>query len=176
MYKIPLLSRISQSVVWFYHNTGGERCEVLPHSNDNSSKSRHQATSHLPSPQTHSTQKKGQKNGKKRGQKNGGRLDLRLNNQKKFRLPRYFVKDQALHIIQRSNNREPIFAHDEDHHFYLKCLQDAVKRNKLSIHAYILIGNHACVFTCSVVDVMYSTSIIHIAVPARYERGVTKPR
>jgi putative transposase len=58
------------------------------------------------------------------------------------RLPRYFVKSQAQHIIQRGNNREPIFAHDEDYHFYLECLQDAIKRYKLSIHAYVLITNH----------------------------------
>ena len=58
------------------------------------------------------------------------------------RLPRYFIKGQAQHIIQRGNNREPIFAHDEDYHFYLECLQDAIKRYKLSIHAYVLMTNH----------------------------------
>ncbi|VAW95463.1 hypothetical protein MNBD_GAMMA20-2114, partial [hydrothermal vent metagenome] len=34
------------------------------------------------------------------------------------RLPRYFVEGQAQHIIQRGNNREPIFADDSDTHFY----------------------------------------------------------
>lgn len=58
------------------------------------------------------------------------------------RLPRYFVKGQAQHIIQRGNNREPIFAGDEDYPFYLECLQDAAKRNGLSIHAYVLMTNH----------------------------------
>ena len=58
------------------------------------------------------------------------------------RLPRYFVKGQAQHIIQRGNNREPIFAHNDGYHFYLECLQDAIKRYKLSIHAYVLITNH----------------------------------
>ncbi|MEE9397665.1 MAG: transposase [Methylococcales bacterium] len=58
------------------------------------------------------------------------------------RLPRYFVKGQAQHIIQRGNNRAPIFAQDEDYHFYLKCLRDAIKRNNLSIHAYVLMTNH----------------------------------
>lgn len=58
------------------------------------------------------------------------------------RLPRYFVKNQAQHIIQRGNNREPIFANNEDYHFYLKCLQEAVKHNELSIHAYVLMTNH----------------------------------
>ena len=57
-------------------------------------------------------------------------------------MPRYFVKGQAQHIIQRGNNREPIFAGDEDYPFYLECLQDAAKRNALAIHAYVLKTNH----------------------------------
>jgi len=52
------------------------------------------------------------------------------------RLPRYFVKGQAQHVIQRGNNREPIFAGDEDYSFYLECLQDAAKHHALSVHAY----------------------------------------
>jgi len=58
------------------------------------------------------------------------------------RLPRYFVKGLAQHIIQRGNNREPIFAGEEDYPFYLECLQDAATRNGLSIHAYVLMTNH----------------------------------
>ncbi len=58
------------------------------------------------------------------------------------RLPRYFVKDQALHVIQRGNNRAPIFATEEDCRFYLDCLAEAAGRYKLSIHAYVLMTNH----------------------------------
>jgi putative transposase len=58
------------------------------------------------------------------------------------RLPRYFVKDQPLHVIQRGNNREPIFAAEDDYRFYLKCLEDATKRHALSIYAYVLMTNH----------------------------------
>ena len=58
------------------------------------------------------------------------------------RLPRYFVKGQAQHIIQRGNNRELIFVHDDDYKFYLECLQSAIKKNKLSVHAYVLMTNH----------------------------------
>ncbi len=53
------------------------------------------------------------------------------------RLPRYFVKGQAQHIIQRGNNRELVFVGDEDHPFYLECLQDAAKRHELLVHAYV---------------------------------------
>lgn len=58
------------------------------------------------------------------------------------RLPRYFIKGQPQHIIQRGNNRESIFAHNNDYQFYLECLQDAAKRNELFIHAYVLMTNH----------------------------------
>ena len=39
------------------------------------------------------------------------------------RLPRYFAEDLPLHIIQRGNNREPIFGAEPDYRFYLDCLQ-----------------------------------------------------
>ena len=58
------------------------------------------------------------------------------------RLPRYFVEGQAQHIIQRGNNREPIFAYDSDTHFYYECLQDAAEQQGLAIHAYVLMTNH----------------------------------
>ncbi|BCG65702.1 MAG: transposase, IS200/IS605 family [Methyloprofundus sp.] len=58
------------------------------------------------------------------------------------RLPRYFVKGQPQHIIQRGNNRELIFVEDDDYQFYLECLQAAMEKNKLSVHAYVLMTNH----------------------------------
>lgn len=58
------------------------------------------------------------------------------------RLPRYFVPCQPLHVIQRGNNREPIFAGEEDYRFYLGCLQEAAAREGLAIHAYVLMTNH----------------------------------
>ena len=58
------------------------------------------------------------------------------------RLARYFVKGQAQHIIQRGNNRAPVFAGDEDYSFYLECLQDAATHHGLLIHAYVLMTNH----------------------------------
>ena len=43
------------------------------------------------------------------------------------RLARYFVEGQPQHIIQRGNNREPIFAVERDYVFYLECLQEAAE-------------------------------------------------
>ncbi len=58
------------------------------------------------------------------------------------RLARFYVKDQPQHLIQRGNNREAIFAVEEDYRFYLDCLKDAAERYGVSIHAYVLMTNH----------------------------------
>jgi len=58
------------------------------------------------------------------------------------RLPRFFIPQQPLHVIQRGNNREPTFASNEDCHFYLRCLQEAAEAQSLTIHAYVLMTNH----------------------------------
>lgn len=58
------------------------------------------------------------------------------------RQPRFFAPDEAQHAIQRGNNREPIFATEDDYRFYLDCLKKAAKAHGLSIHAYVLMTNH----------------------------------
>ncbi len=58
------------------------------------------------------------------------------------RLPRFYLPEQPLHVIQRGNNREPIFASNDDYHFYLRCLQEAAEAQSLTIHAYVLMTNH----------------------------------
>ncbi len=58
------------------------------------------------------------------------------------RLPRFFAKGFPLHIIQRGNNRDPIFGAEPDYLFYLDCLERAATENDLSIHAYVLMTNH----------------------------------
>lgn len=58
------------------------------------------------------------------------------------RLPRFFVPGQPLHVIQRGNNREPIFGAEEDHSFYRECLKKAAVKQGLAIHAYVLMANH----------------------------------
>ena len=58
------------------------------------------------------------------------------------RLPRYFVKGVPLHIILRGNNREPIFANDEDCQFFKEASLDAAKRHALAVHAYVFMTNH----------------------------------
>jgi putative transposase len=58
------------------------------------------------------------------------------------RLPRFYLPGQPLHVIQRGNNRDPIFAANDDYHFYLRCLQEAADAQSLTIHAYVLMTNH----------------------------------
>jgi len=58
------------------------------------------------------------------------------------RLPRYFVPDQPLHVIQRGNDRQAIFAEEADYLFYLQSLHAAAQRHGLAIHAYVLMTNH----------------------------------
>ena len=58
------------------------------------------------------------------------------------RLPRYFAEGLPLHIIQRGNNREPIFGAEPDYRFYLDCLQRAASEHAVAIHAYVLMTNH----------------------------------
>jgi REP element-mobilizing transposase RayT len=41
------------------------------------------------------------------------------------RLPRIVVRGQALHIIQRGNNRQACFFADDDYRYYLDCLRKA---------------------------------------------------
>ena len=58
------------------------------------------------------------------------------------RLPRLFLPDQPLHVIQRGNNRETIFMTNADHRFYLRCLKEASDEESIAIHAYALMRNH----------------------------------
>jgi putative transposase len=58
------------------------------------------------------------------------------------RLPRYILPGQPQHVIQRGNNRAPIFAAEEDYRFYYECLEDAAKTHECDIHAYVFMTNH----------------------------------
>ncbi|HYJ19222.1 MAG TPA: transposase [Burkholderiales bacterium] len=58
------------------------------------------------------------------------------------RLPRFFVQGETLHVIQRGNNRIPIFSANHDYLFFLDCLQQASTEHGLVIHAYVLMSNH----------------------------------
>jgi len=58
------------------------------------------------------------------------------------RRPRIFVTDLPYHIIQRGNNKSPIFFCDNDYYFFLKVLQEAKIKHPCFIYSYCLMPNH----------------------------------
>ena len=58
------------------------------------------------------------------------------------RLSRFTIPGQPQHVIQRGNNRDPIFVDDEDYPYYLERLQDAAEKYQVDIHAYVLMPDH----------------------------------
>jgi putative transposase len=58
------------------------------------------------------------------------------------RPPRYPLPDIPQHLIQRGNNRQPVFFHEDDYRFYLACLKEAADTHGSAIHAYVLMTNH----------------------------------
>lgn len=58
------------------------------------------------------------------------------------RQPRYPIPDIPQHVIQRGNNRQPVFFADDDYRFYLACLQHAAEQHTCAVHAYVLMTNH----------------------------------
>ena len=58
------------------------------------------------------------------------------------RMPRIVVPGQALHIVQRGNNRQPVFFCSEDYRTYLEMFQQAAASHGCKVHAYVLMTNH----------------------------------
>jgi putative transposase len=58
------------------------------------------------------------------------------------RLTRLFVPGQAHHVLQRGNNRQPIFFSDEDRASFLRWLGLALAAEGCALHAYVLMTNH----------------------------------
>jgi putative transposase len=58
------------------------------------------------------------------------------------RLPRLTLPGYPHHVIQRGNNRQPIFAATADYRQLLELLYENAKRFDVAIHAYVLMGNH----------------------------------
>lgn len=59
-----------------------------------------------------------------------------------MRLPRNVVPGQPLHIIQRGNNRQPIFFSRSDYRYYHESLIAAADQYACDVHAYVFMTNH----------------------------------
>jgi putative transposase len=58
------------------------------------------------------------------------------------RLPRLTLAGYPHHVIQRGNNRQPIFAAVADYQQLLSLLEENAKKFEVEIHAYVLMMNH----------------------------------
>jgi putative transposase len=58
------------------------------------------------------------------------------------RLPRLTLPGYPHHIIQRGNNRQPIFASTADYEQLLGLLEEFSKKFGVAIHSYVLMSNH----------------------------------
>ncbi|HEX7888207.1 MAG TPA: transposase [Ramlibacter sp.] len=58
------------------------------------------------------------------------------------RLPRLTVPGYPHHIIQRGNNRQPIFSREADYQLLLDLIHEHARQQHVAIHAYVLMSNH----------------------------------
>ncbi|MBA3771158.1 MAG: transposase [Ramlibacter sp.] len=58
------------------------------------------------------------------------------------RLPRLTVAGYPHHLIQRGNNRQPIFAVTADYEVLLAMFDEHARKASVAIHAYVLMSNH----------------------------------
>lgn len=58
------------------------------------------------------------------------------------RLPRYVLPGHPQHVIQRGNNRCPIFVAEEDYGSFRHYLREACRRHDCEVHAYVFMTNH----------------------------------
>jgi len=58
------------------------------------------------------------------------------------RLPRFSPAGLPAMVLQRGNNRQPVFLGTDDYLHYLDCLRMAAREHELAIHAYGLRPNH----------------------------------
>jgi len=58
------------------------------------------------------------------------------------RKPRFEYPGGVYHIIQRGNNREYIFANNEDKKFILSLLQESSEKFAFHIYGYVIMSNH----------------------------------
>lgn len=58
------------------------------------------------------------------------------------RSPRLSLPSYPHHVIQRGNNRQPIFLAPKDYEVFLNCLREAKRKYQARLYAYVLMTNH----------------------------------
>jgi len=64
------------------------------------------------------------------------------NHNEHMRLPRFALIGVPQHVIQRGNNRSPVFADPNDLTVYRRSLEVAAQKYGCEVHAYVLMTNH----------------------------------
>ena len=82
------------------------------------------------------------------------------------RLLRFVIPGQPQHIIQRGNNRQPIFAAEADYRFFREALVVAATEHGLAVHAYVWMTNHIHVLATP--ESGYSISKVFQSLGRRY--------
>lgn len=65
------------------------------------------------------------------------------------RWPQIKLPGVPVHLIQRGNNRQACFYHDEDYRFYLEWLEEYARESACSVHSYVLMTNHVHILLTS---------------------------
>ncbi len=55
---------------------------------------------------------------------------------------RFYIPAVPAHIVQRGNNRQPVFLDTEDFEVYLHWLNESVDAHGCALHAFVLMTNH----------------------------------
>lgn len=63
------------------------------------------------------------------------------------RLPRLDLPNIPQHVMQRGNNRQPIFFHDDDYFAYIEYLREALAKNQCKLYAFVQMTNHVHLLT-----------------------------
>jgi putative transposase len=58
------------------------------------------------------------------------------------RLPRLFLPNMPLHIVQRGHDRQPVFVQRRDFEYYVANLADAKSEHGIHLYGYCLMTNH----------------------------------
>lgn len=58
------------------------------------------------------------------------------------RKQRFYVGGVPAHVVQRGNNRGPVFLNPKDYSAYLMWLEEACRDHGCQLHAYVLMTNH----------------------------------
>ena len=91
------------------------------------------------------------------------------------RKPRFNLPGVPQHVVQRGNNREPCFYAVDDYFRYLDDLFDASEKNRVAIHAYVLMTNHVHLLVTPAEDTSGSDHVYLIYYQRFLRQGVLTP-